>query len=374
MNVISWFKSYTFSKLNWDYGAYFKLEDYVRIIVNLKAVFDIAQQRGREVGAFPDLETEFLLTVTDSNPDFPTARYFYKGVHYKSDPINTLENTVCKLCTALGIGYTVKTWAADERFLQPDDLNRIENAIVSAFNCVMQLAYGQQQLAFTLGTPFPVAFGQGYRDYSICYSTLLHPNATDYVRNGTMEIFIEWEVYATNYLLDRDDIKLIITATGYPSFEIHSDVITITEITGGFHCSYLWTVPDDFYSSSFDPDHNAIYFNFFPLNGLVQNYYSIKFLDAEEFDWENWLHSVQPGTVTTEDYVTINVTVPDRNRCKYVHAILPDGSVYAFAESGITSHRATVPLQMGEQTIVIEYAYMSGHIYKPLLYVTREEA
>jgi hypothetical protein len=126
-------------------GDFFNVTDYNRIKNNLLYLRELATQLMLNVpviivGAdkhYPD----------GSNPDFDNDHFF-------ADEINLIEDGLEALDKKMGfVDFGEKqTFYENGRFIDADELNRIERAELELYNLLNSSLAGRQRLSFSLGT------------------------------------------------------------------------------------------------------------------------------------------------------------------------------------------------------------------------------
>ena len=124
-------------------GDFFNITDYNRIKNNLMYLKDLAKEF---VGVVPDFSV---------GPDkhLPTTTPDYDNDHFFADEINLIENglqTLGNLMPYISIG-SKQTFYENGRFIDAEELNRIESAELRLYNLLNDSINGKLRLAFRLG-------------------------------------------------------------------------------------------------------------------------------------------------------------------------------------------------------------------------------
>lgn len=127
--------SWTEPKTNWLQTDFFNIEDYNRIINNLKCLKELAEALYGKLET-PDLGTEFTYT------DIPYAEKF--------NAIEEFVDSVNRNTYPFDIGDT-KTFYPNRPTIDFVELNRIENACLLLYNTMTVQRNSQNKLAFVLG-------------------------------------------------------------------------------------------------------------------------------------------------------------------------------------------------------------------------------
>lgn len=366
--MILYANKWTYAKTNWSIGDYFQTIDYIRIISNLRDCYTMAKTLYGLSGDVPAYG-EFGLTVQSD------AFFEYSGYAYAIEHFNKIEGCTKAICNAAGIGFTQKSWSADNYFLLPWDFNRIEGALQAAFNTMAMALYGQYRLPFRLGTGRELAFAPEYDSkYRCCMARVISPDLNAYFGPETKSLVFEWEIYATNYVLEQSEIYLTINGgmTG-TSITVSNGDIVCSPINGGYHCSYNWTVPDGYYEQIKNTPLTGLSFGFFPKAGFGQSFYMPIKKPVTNVDFDNVVYAPKgSATITTASSILVQLSIPAvlANQCKYVHIDMDDVT-YVPTESGLTGYSINMPLKVGENIMYIRSEDFSGQKFTGYLIIRR---
>lgn len=122
-------------KTDWKTGEYFNIEDYNRIKGNLNEIGTLA------LALWPSLSWEEM-------GDDKT----YESYGFYADEINRFEANVEYICRD-GFAFQVgerKTFYDNQKFIDWQELNRIEEACLLMYSTIKNSVEGRRMLAFTL--------------------------------------------------------------------------------------------------------------------------------------------------------------------------------------------------------------------------------
>lgn len=126
-------------KTDWTSGDFFNIEDYNRIKGN------IGELKTLSLKLWPDLPyTDYQDMGADKT---------YQDISFYADEINKMEDNldvVCESTYALEIGVK-KTYEANQPFIDADELNRIESALLRLYDNLKNQYEGRRMLTFMLG-------------------------------------------------------------------------------------------------------------------------------------------------------------------------------------------------------------------------------
>lgn len=126
-------------------GDFFNVDDYNRIKNNLLYVRELAAQLILDV---PEIVVGADKHYPDgNNPDFDNDHFF-------ADEINLIENGLEALDQIMEFVYfgQKQTFYENGRFIDAEELNRIERAELEMYNFLTSSIAGKQRLSFRLGT------------------------------------------------------------------------------------------------------------------------------------------------------------------------------------------------------------------------------
>lgn len=137
--------SASYSETGLFIGDFFNVTDYNRIKNNLLYLRDLANQliyNMPEITVGPDKHLP-----NNSNPDFDNDNYF-------ADEFNIIEDALKTIDDAIGwIDFGEKqTFYDNGRFIDADELNRIEGASLRLYELLINSINGKHRLSFRLGT------------------------------------------------------------------------------------------------------------------------------------------------------------------------------------------------------------------------------
>lgn len=124
-------------------GDYFNVTDYNRIKNNLLHLKTLADEF---IGAVPTI-------TVGADKHLPTTTFDYANDHFFADEINLIENglhTLGNLMPYVNIG-SKQTFYENGRFIDADELNRIESAELRLFNMLTDSINGKMRLAIRFG-------------------------------------------------------------------------------------------------------------------------------------------------------------------------------------------------------------------------------
>lgn len=126
-------------------GDFFNVGDYNRIKNNLLYLRDLAAQL---IYDMPEVTVGDDKTVPDGdNPDFDNDNFF-------ADEINLIETALQTIDEAIDWADfgDYQTYYDNGKFIDADELNRIESATLELYELITNSIAGKQRLSFTLGT------------------------------------------------------------------------------------------------------------------------------------------------------------------------------------------------------------------------------
>lgn len=127
-------------KTNWVSGDFFNVEDYNRIKGN------IWELKTLSLKLWPDLPyTDYQDMGSDKT---------YEDISFYADEINKMEknlDVVCQSTYGLELGEK-KTYESNQPFIDADELNRIESALLRLYDNLTNQYEGRRMLTFMLGT------------------------------------------------------------------------------------------------------------------------------------------------------------------------------------------------------------------------------
>lgn len=127
-------------KTDWKSGDFFNIEDYNRIKGNIGEIKTLS------LTLWPDLPyTDYQDMGADKT---------YQDISFYADEINRIEDnleSVCRNTYALEIGEK-KTYEANQPFIDVDELNRIESALLRLYDNLTNQYESRRMLKFMLGT------------------------------------------------------------------------------------------------------------------------------------------------------------------------------------------------------------------------------
>lgn len=126
-------------------GDFFNVEDYNRIKNNLVYLRDLAAQL---IYDMPDVTVGADKTVPDGdNPDFDNDNFFADEINLIEDALETIDEN---------IGWAdfgeKQTFYDNGRFIDAEELNRIESATLELYEVIENSIAKRQRLSFRLGT------------------------------------------------------------------------------------------------------------------------------------------------------------------------------------------------------------------------------